>query len=136
VNLNDVDLEERTITFHVKGGKSQTKLLHPELISLFRRLKKEGRTHAYEQPKNWSKKWVYFFRRCGLPEHSFHSTRITGVNILRRKGVDPRTARDYVGHSSVIVNRGYEPLAPRRPCRRCECPFAIRSRTVFECAAT
>lgn len=112
VPLEDVNLVERTITFHTKGGRSQTKLLHPKLIPLFRRLKNEGREFAYEMPNNWSKKWKYFFKRCGFPELSFHCTRVTGVNTLRRKGVDPRTARDYVGHSSVIVNRGYERWRP------------------------
>jgi integrase len=112
VPLEDVNLQEQTITFHTKGGTDQTKLLHPALIPLFRRLKKERRQFAYEMPNNWSKKWKYFFKRCGIPDFSFHSTRVTGVNTLRRKRVDQRISRDYVGHSSVIVNRGYERWRP------------------------
>jgi hypothetical protein len=112
VPLQDVDLVEETITFHTKGGRDQTKMLHPELMPLFRRLKSEGKRFAYDMPNNWSKIWKYFFARCGFPDLSFHCIRVTGVNTLRRRGVDPRVARDYVGHSSVIVHRGYERWRP------------------------
>lgn len=109
VPLTDVNLEERTITFRTKGGEEKTKLLHPELVPLFRRLKKEkGRTHAHQLWPNWSKKWRYFFKRCGLPHLSHRSIRVTVVNELRRKGVDPRLAREYVDHSSVIIHETYE----------------------------
>lgn len=112
VPLEDVDLREGTITFYNKGGEKKTKLLHPELVPLFRRLKRTGRKFAYDMPPNFSKVWWYFFRRCGFPQLSFHSVRITCVNILRRKGVDPRISRDYVDHSSVIVHEGYERWRP------------------------
>jgi integrase len=112
VDLNNIDLGECTITFDTKGGRPQTKLLHPELVPLFERLKKERRRFAYDMPRNFSKKWKYFFNRCGFPELSFHSTRVTGVTRLRRMRVDPRVAQDYVGHSSVIVHRIYQRWRP------------------------
>jgi hypothetical protein len=112
VAMADVDLRDGTITFRTKGGQNQTKLLHPELVALFRRLKREGRRVAYDMPDNWPKKWKYFFARCGLHDISFHSTRVSGVNILRRAGVDPRVTRDYVGHASTTVHRGYERWRP------------------------
>lgn len=112
VDIDDVDLDEQTITFRIKGGRKKTKLLHPDLVPLFRKLKKQGRRFAYEMPPNWSKVWKYFFKRCGLPHLTFHSTRVTVVNILRRKRVDPRTAKEFVDHSSVIVHEGYERWRP------------------------
>lgn len=112
VPLAAVDLIERTITFSVKGGRNQTKLLHPELVPLFKKLKRGGRQFAYDMPPNWPKKWKYFFARCGFPWLSFHSTRVTGLNALRRAGVDPSERMDYVGHKSVTVHRGYERFRP------------------------
>lgn len=112
VRLDDVDIEERTITFRNKGGKNKTKLLHPELIPLFRRLKKEKREYAHRIWPNWSKIWRYFFKRCNLLNLSFHSVRVTVVNELRRKRVDPRLTREFVDHSSVIVHESYERWRP------------------------
>lgn len=112
VRLEDIDLDEMTITFRNKGGKNTTKLLHPELIPLFRRLKKEGKEFAHKMWPNWSKIWKYFFKRCGFPDLSHHSIRVTVVNKLRRERVDPRVTRDFVDHSSVIVHRGYERWRP------------------------
>jgi integrase len=112
VPLSNVNLQEGTITFETKGHREQTKLLHPELVPLFQRLKKSGAKRAYEMPGNWSKKWKNFFVRCGLPHLSFHCTRVTGVTKLRRLGVDKRIARDYVGHSSEIVHAIYQRWRP------------------------
>lgn len=112
VRLDDVDLAERTVIFRNKGGEMKTKLLHPELVPLFRRLKKEKREYAHRIWPNWSKIWKYFFKRCKLPDLSFHSIRVTVVNELRRKRVDRRVTREFVDHSSVIVHEGYERWRP------------------------
>jgi len=114
VDLNEVDLVVGTITFRNKGGQMRTKLLHPELVPLFKKLKKEGKKTAFDMPKNFSKKWKYFFKRIGLPHLSFHSTRVTVVNTLRDRGVDKRDAMDFIDHSSDIVHRSYEREKPMR----------------------
>lgn len=108
IPLADVDLTEGTITFRIKGGRDHTALLNPDLVPLFQRLKAEGRGRAYVMPNNFHKCWWNFFRRYKLGHLSFHSTRVTGVNRLRRAGVDARIAREFVGHSSVIVNQSYQ----------------------------
>lgn len=114
VELDDVNLDNGTITFRNKGGDMRTKLLHPELVPLFTQLKREGARRAFEMPKNFSKRWKYFFKKIGLPHLSFHSTRVTVVNKLRDQGVDKRDAMDYVDHSSEIVHRSYEREKPIR----------------------
>lgn len=108
VPLDDVNLEEGTITFRIKGGREHTAALHPELVPLFTRLKAEGRRMAYPMPDNFAKCWYYFFRRHGLSHLTFHSTRVTGVTRLRRQGVDVRVAMEFVGHSSLIVHQIYQ----------------------------
>jgi integrase len=108
IPLSRVNLEERTITFDIKGGREHTSLLHPELVQLFERLKAEKLTHSFEMPKWWSKRWGYFFKRHKLKHITFHCTRVTGVTRLRRQGVDERIAMEYVGHSSELVHRTYQ----------------------------
>jgi len=107
VPLRRVNLAADTITFDIKGGREHTALLHPQLKPLFERLKAEGREYAFAMPAHWAKRWFYFFRRHKLGHLSFHCTRVTGVTRLRDAGVDERTAREFVGHSSALVHRTY-----------------------------
>lgn len=112
--LSNIDLSARTITFANKGGDERTKLLHPELIPLVKKWRKEGRTHTFapaELPR-FSKKWCKFFDRIGLPHITFHSTRVRVVTRLLEKGVDARIARDFVDHSSELVHKIYLRVRP------------------------
>ena len=109
VPLVDVNLEEQTITFRIKGGRDHTAMLHPELVPFFTERKAvAGATHAYEMPRHFAKKWWQFFKRHEMQHLSFHSTRVTGVTRLRRQGVDERVAMDFVGHASVLIHRIYQ----------------------------
>lgn len=105
--LDDIDLDMGTITFRNKGGKFKTKLLHPELRPLVRKWKREGRTHTFKMPPNFSKKWGKFFDRIGLPHITFHSTRVRVATKLMEEGVDQRIVMDFIDHSSELVHRIY-----------------------------
>lgn len=107
VPLRDVNLDEGTITFVVKGGREHTQLIHHELLPLFRKLKEERREFAFTMPGNFSRKWQDFFERHGMEHLTFHCTRVTGATRLRRAGVDQRTAQEFVGHSSTLIHRIY-----------------------------
>lgn len=108
VRLSDVDLAEGTITFRMKGGRDLTVALNPCLRPLFQRLKRTGAEFPFVMPPSFAKGWWSFFQRIGLGHLSFHCTRVTAVNRLRRAKVDPRVARDFIGHSSTIVHQIYQ----------------------------
>jgi len=108
VRLADVDFAEQTITFRVKGGGDHTAMLNPAIAPLLRRLRQERREFAFALPPSFAKVWWTFFQRLGMPHLSFHCTRVTAVTRLRRAKVDPRVARDFIGHSSEIIHRIYE----------------------------
>lgn len=105
--LIDIDLRQETITFRNKGGKAKTKLLHPEMKPLVRKWRKEGRTHTFVMPPNFSKRWSKFFDSIGLPHITFHSARVRVATALMEAGVDQRIAMDYIDHSSDLVHRIY-----------------------------
>jgi integrase len=105
--LRDVNLQEGTITFRIKGGREHTAMLHPDLVPLFTALKKERRERAYDMPKGFSRKWQDFFSRHKMGHLTFHCTRVTGATRLRRAGVDMRVAMEYVGHSDKLVHQVY-----------------------------
>jgi site-specific recombinase XerD len=114
----DVDLGERTITFRIKGGREHKTILHPNLVPLFERLQKEGRTSTWEGPsgyRQWgSITWHRFLKRNGLKARgiTFHSTRVTVVTELARANVHEAKAQGYVGHASTTVHRIYQRLRP------------------------
>lgn len=110
--LSQVNLNNGTITFLNKGGDERTKLLHPDLVPLMRKLKEEGRTRTFELPENFSKRWAKFFDRIGLPHITFHSTRVRVATQLMEKGVDQRIAMDFIDHSSALVHRIYLKARP------------------------
>jgi integrase len=105
--MEDVDLIAGTITFRNKGGELRTKLLHPELVPLMKRLKEESRARTFDLPPNFSKKWSKFFDDIGLPHITFHSTRVRVATKLMEEGVHPEIARDYIDHSSALIHRIY-----------------------------
>lgn len=108
IRLADVDLQEGAITFRAKGGRDHTAALNPELVPLFTRLKREGGEFAFPLPPSFAKTWWSFLHRLGLKHLSFHCTRVTAVNRLRRAKVDVRVAKDFIGHSSTIIHQIYQ----------------------------
>lgn len=104
------------ITFHTKGGKTHTVMLHPELIPLFQKLRAEGATETYKKPDYPARTWHNFLKRAGikaiLPNACFHSTRVTVASTLARQGVPERKAMEYIGHASTTVHRSYVRLRP------------------------
>ena len=108
VRVADVDLVEGTITVRAKGGRDHTANLNPDLRPLFDELRRSGVEFAFEMPPSFAKTWWTFFRRLGLAHLSFHCTRVTAVNRLRRAKVDVRVAKDFIGHSSTIIHQVYQ----------------------------
>lgn len=107
VPMSDVDLRAGTITFRNKGRAPKTKLLHPDLVPMMRKFKREGRERTFDLPPNFPKRWAKFFDSIGLPHITFHSTRVRVATQLMEKGVHPGIAMDYIDHSSVLVHRVY-----------------------------
>jgi site-specific recombinase XerD len=111
------------ITFTQKGNVTSTKILHPNLIPLFTKLRADGKTETYPRPKSPSKEWFNFLTRHGLkkllPHVCFHSTRVTVATTLARSNVPQRIAMEYVDHASTTVHRSYVRLRPQdfsKPC--------------------
>ena len=108
---NDVDLENRTITFRKpKGGEKRafTVPIRDELFVLFQRLKKEGRSHAFDFPRMPSKHWWMFFKKIGLSQYCFHCLRVTFITHACRSGLNEREVMLLVNHASTTIHRIYQ----------------------------
>ena len=110
-----------TIRFHAKGENEFTTLLHPKLIPLFERLKREGRTDTWKTPAGCvrqlaASKWFRFLRDIGLKKTfvgaCFHSLRVTVLTRMARNNVSISKAKGYVGHASTTIHETYQRLKP------------------------
>ncbi len=114
--MKDVYLEKGVwrITFTQKGGRVSAKILHPNLVPLFERLRAAKATETYPQPpyRQWlAAQWHKFIKRHKLQEElpglTFHSTRVTVATKLARAGISERKAMLYVDHASTTIHRSY-----------------------------
>jgi len=111
--LSAVNIDQGTITFRLKGGRHHVTMLHPELVPLFERFKREGRKETYPFSTNLSRDFTRFFRRkdVNLRDHSFHCTRVTAITRLARSGrVSEQMAMRFIGHSTQAVHAVYQKL--------------------------
>lgn len=110
--LADIDEVRGVITFDAKGSKRFATRLHSALVPLVKRKRKEGREFLCDLPRFAPKLWCQFFDRIGLPDHSFHCTRVTVITKMARAGVPIQQALAYVGHASELIHRIYQRLNP------------------------
>jgi len=111
--LDAFDLEDGTVTFETKGGKTHVTLLHPDLIPLIRNLKAKKRKVTWEYHDQAARDFSRLFRKLKLRKRgiSFHSTRVTAVTRLARSGsVSEQQAMRFIGHSSAVVHKVYQRL--------------------------
>lgn len=113
VPLTDVREDLGVITFDAKGDKQFATRLNPSLIPLIKARRVAGSARLVELPRMASKEWCFFFDRIGMPEHSFHCTRVTVVTRMARAGVPIQQAMAFVGHASELIHRIYQRLAPQ-----------------------
>jgi hypothetical protein len=110
--LDRIDTARREITWQTKSHNGEprfvTKRLHSALIPLVEQLKQEGATVTCTMPRMAAKLWWDFRRRHGLEHTTFHSTRVSVVTELARKGISEQQAMAYVEHSSRIVHQIYQ----------------------------
>lgn len=110
--LDRINLAARTITWQTKSQNGEprfvTKRLHANLVPLVEQLQREGATVTCAMPRMAGKLWWDFRKRHGLGHTTFHSTRVTVVTELARKGISEQQAMAYVEHSSRIVHRIYQ----------------------------
>lgn len=115
LDLDQVNLESMTVRRVQKGGRPLASPLNPSLVPLFQRLRAEGRTHTYQNPKIPSLEWFKLFDRLrerdrSFERVSFHSTRVTVVSRLLNAGVGQPSVMKMVGHASATINRYYHRL--------------------------
>ncbi len=112
VPLQDIDEFAGSIRFRIKGGKSHTAPLHPDLLPILYAAREAGRAMLVELPTWPAKLWYNFFRRedVALPI-SIHCTRVTAITRMLRAGFTPAQVCAYVGHSEE-VNVIYRRLRP------------------------
>jgi integrase len=115
-----VNLKDGTIWFRGKGGKIIHTTLHPQLKPYLENMLKQGRTFTCRFPKMGvgaagaaSKFFRQFFDTLGLPDVSFHCTRVTVITKLIRAGAPLAQVMAFIGHADEEVNRIYRKLKPR-----------------------
>jgi len=108
--LTWIDTERKVITFRIKGGKVKATALHPGLINIVQRRRKEGAVRLVDLPRMASKDWWSFFQDIKMPHLCFHCTRVTVITKMARAGVPMAVAMAYVLHSSSLVHKIYQRL--------------------------
>lgn len=111
--LSRIDWKNENIEFHAKGDRLYSVSIHPDLLPLLKKLKKEKRLMTCELPKMASKEWWKFFKKIGLNQKGvcFHCTRVTVITRLVRRGWSEAAVRNVVHHASTEVNRIYQRLS-------------------------
>lgn len=112
IPLSSVDLNDNTITFPCpKGGtgRAYTIPIPSTLRPLLAEMKAQGLSHTCHLPgSKTSHYWRKFLDILGMPDHCFHSLRVTRVTDLRRAGVPQSVAMRLVNHSSTLVHEMYQ----------------------------
>lgn len=116
VPLDRIDENKGVVVWHAKGRNGQKKIypsaLHPELVPLIRALRAAGATHTCHHPKMAAKLWWALRQEIGLEHTTFHSTRVTVISEMARRGVPQSQAMAFAGHSSWLVHQVYQRLVP------------------------
>ena len=113
VPLEDIHEARGVIVFDAKGDNLFATKLHPSLLPLVARKRAEGAARLCELPRMASKDWCFFFDSLGLPEHSFHCTRVTVITQLARAGVPIQQAMAFIGHADATIHGIYRRLSPQ-----------------------
>lgn len=110
VPMQNIDQNRGVMTFYGKGGKIHAAPIHPDLIPLIQKAKKEFRPTLVELPKYAPKLWCKFFKDLGMKHLSFHCTRVTVITRLARGGFNSQQTKAYVGHASETIHAIYQRL--------------------------
>ncbi len=110
--MEDINEAAGIITFDAKGSHKFATRLHPALLPLIKRRRKQKQKLLVDMPSNGPRYWTFFLDDIGLPDHSFHCTRVTVVTKLARAGVPISQAMAFVGHASELVHSIYMRLLP------------------------
>lgn len=112
-----VNLRDGLLTIYGKGRDGQPKvietLIHPELRPLFEKMIAEKRQWTLELPKMYGRDCWRFFQSIGMPQYSFHCTRVTVITKGARAGVPEAQMMAYIGHGKSDVHRIYQKLKAR-----------------------
>lgn len=120
--LSDIDFENDTITFTIKGRRRHTTRLIPDLKPILLDLKEKGHKWTWgPYRRNASRDWSRHLKRVGMP-FTFHSTRVTVITKLARAGVNEQQAIRFIGHCSSEVHQIYTKL---RVCDLDACAVAL-----------
>lgn len=110
--LTRIDWKNNNIEFHAKRDQQYSVSIHPKLLPLLKKLKREKREKTCEIPKMASKDWWRFFKKIGLHQKGvcFHCTRVTVITRLIRAGFSEAAVMNVVHHASTEVHRIYQRL--------------------------
>lgn len=108
--VNDVDLQNNSISFHGKGDRYWTTSLNPRLKEKIIQWKEQGLEWSYDpdfQQRDKSYMWRRLLNRLNMRHISFHCFRVTFISQMERSGVQETVVMQLVNHSSTTVHRVY-----------------------------
>jgi site-specific recombinase XerD len=110
--LSRIDWKKKNIEFHAKRNQRYSVSIHPKLLPLLKKLKKQNVTVTCQLPQMASKAWWKFFKKIGLHQKGvcFHCTRVTVITRLIRSGWSEAAVMNVVHHASTEVHRIYQRL--------------------------
>lgn len=110
LDWNEVDLSASLVTVNVKGDKTHTVKLTPDLRAALATINhREGLVFMVT---NFRKRWYAALKTAGLEGFRFHDLRHTFASWARISGADLADIKDALGHSSVAVTMRYAHIEP------------------------
>lgn len=79
-----------------------------EKRSAFAHLVFTGRLGQPVNPREDHRQWKRLLAAAGVPEARLHDARHTTATVLAALGVEPTAVQALLGHSSLLVTRGYQ----------------------------
>lgn len=113
----DVDLRQRTVTFHGKNGHDRTMPMTDTVRTALQRLPRplDGTAPAlppYADPKVLTRTFARLVQRLGIAHLTFHDLRHDVGSQLTMAGVPQRSIMEVLGHRDPRMTVRYQHLAP------------------------
>jgi integrase len=112
LDWSQVKLAERLILMVVKGHKSHSVRIPPQLLAALSTTPVEDRRGKVFDTTNFEKRWRATIREAKLDDLRFHDLRHTFASWARQNGADIADVKESLGHSDISMTMRYAHIKP------------------------